>query len=147
MYISEIGEIMVYLSTIEKRSVTQCNVNYSPEGILHPDRVMADYDLLFLENGSWNIIEDEITYSLQAGNVLILEPNLHHYSLEKCSPNMKNMYIHCSYLPTDGFFTQDCISLNKITDCTIRPQVSKLFNEIIETYWSRHSLHLSNRMD
>ena len=42
---------MLYFSIEQKHIITQCNYNYSPEGIYHPDRVMKEYDFLLLING------------------------------------------------------------------------------------------------
>lgn len=39
---------MLYFSIEQKHIITQCNYNYSPEGIYHPDRVMKEYDFLLL---------------------------------------------------------------------------------------------------
>ncbi len=40
------------------RQVTLCNHNFSHEGVLHPDRVMDEYDLLYLQSGTWTICEE-----------------------------------------------------------------------------------------
>ena len=42
---TEYGDVT--LSMDRRRRVTLCNHNFSHEGILHPDRVMDEYDLLF----------------------------------------------------------------------------------------------------
>lgn len=84
----------VLLILENRRQVTLCNHNFSREGILHPDRIMEEYDLLFMQNGEWDIIEDNQKYHLIPGSVLLLEPGKHHYSVEKCSPMMRNIYIH-----------------------------------------------------
>jgi len=84
----------VQLCMENRRLVTLCNHNFSREGILHPDRIMEEYDLLFMQNGEWNIIEDGQEFHLIPGSVLLLEPGKHHYSMEKCSPMMRNIYIH-----------------------------------------------------
>lgn len=84
----------ILLDLTNRRQVTLCNHNFSKEGILHPDRIMDEYDLLFMQNGEWDIIEDETEYHLSPGSVLLLEPGKHHYSTRKCSPLMRNVYIH-----------------------------------------------------
>lgn len=91
----------VILGFENRRQVTLCNHNFSREGIFHPDRVMEEYDLLFMQNGEWDIIEDDREYHLVPGSVLLLEPGKHHYSLEKCSPMMRNIYIHFRQEPGD----------------------------------------------
>ena len=154
---------MIYFSTQGTRTVTLSSVNYSPEGIFHPDRIMAEYDFLYMQSGSWDIWEDESCYHIEKGQLLILEPGRRHYSLEKCSPHMRNMYVHCTALPGDRTDVQnskhtpdravtavpdalympdqtepsDGLYIRKVTDCTQNPQIEQLFLQMIETLWSR----------
>ena len=93
---------MIFLGMEQRRQVCECNVNYSPEGIFHPDRVMDVYDLLYLTEGSWKIWEEHRCFSLQKGQLLLLEPGKHHFSREKCTQGMRNMYIHFAGLDQDG---------------------------------------------
>lgn len=127
---------MIYMSTEQRRKVQLCNINYSPNGILHPDRVMNDYDLLYIVNGSWDIIENGKSFHIEKDQLLILEPGLRHYSIKPCTPHMKNMYIHCCPLPGDGIPDSGALRIRKVTDCTSNTSVSGYFQEIIETYWS-----------
>lgn len=41
-----------FLSTKSRHQITTCNRNYSKEGIYHPDRILEEYDLLYLLQGS-----------------------------------------------------------------------------------------------
>lgn len=136
---------IVYMSTKQRRTISCSNVNYSPEGILHPDRVMDEYDLLYITDGSWDIIENGICHHVKKDQLLILEPGLRHYSQEKCTPHMRNMFIHCSLLPEDGLPSPDCLKLQKVTDCSANPKVAELFSQTVETYWSGRS-HTSFRL-
>ncbi len=137
---------MLHLSVAKKRPITVCNTNYSPEGIFHPDRIMQEYDFLYMVNGSWEIIENDVCYPVREGQLLILEPGLHHYSKEKCSPHMRNMFLHCPPLPGDGTSGDNSIPLNKLTDCTSAPQIARLFRAIIETYWNRKDDYTGYRL-
>lgn len=132
---------MIYLSSDARRNISLCNINYSPEGIYHPNRTMKEYDFLYMTEGSWDIIEENTLYPVKKGELLILEPGLHHYSLTKCSPGMRNMFLHCSSLPGDGLPSPEALRLHKLTDCSDNPQISALFQQIIEVYWSgqKHS--------
>lgn len=136
---------IVYMSTKQRRTISCSNVNYSPEGILHPDRVMDEYDLLYITDGSWDIIENGICHHVKKDQLLILEPGLRHYSQEKCTPHMRNMFIHCSLLPEDGLPSPDCLKLQKVTDCSANLKVAELFSQTVETYWSGRS-HTSFRL-
>ncbi len=92
---------MIYFSAGKGRMICSCNTNYIQEGTLHPDRILKEYDFLYLKKGTWEIYENDICYDLKEKQLLILEPDRHHYSLKPCSPGMHNMYLHCSRLPGD----------------------------------------------
>lgn len=136
---------MIYFSAAKGRTINSCNTNYIQNGMKHPDRILDEYDFLYIKNGTWNIWEDNISYSLKAKHLLVLEPGKHHYSIEKCSPGMRNMYIHCSYMPQDCLHqtqaepenTKDFFKLQKLTDCTDNPQIEYMILQLIETYWSK----------
>lgn len=137
---------MLYFSTNQKHQITQCNYNYSPGGIYHPDRVMQEYDFLYMINGSWEIIEEDKVYPLKEGDLLILEPGLHHYSQKKCSPQMRNMFLHCLPVATDGFPLDISIPVAKQTDCRRSPEITRIFRNIIEEFWNRHDNFRDQRL-
>lgn len=150
---------MLTFSTVPQRQITLCNVNYSPEGSYHPDRTMNEFDFLYMRSGSWNIWEEDTCHHVEKDQLLILEPGLRHYSKKKCSPQMRNVFLHCTALPGDStaqsshldapsdkqtaadvhpdLSHSSCIRVSKLTDCTGRPQIEQLFLQIIETFWSR----------
>ena len=137
---------MIYFATNQKRIVTLCNINHTQDGFYHPDRIMPEYDLLYLRKGSWEIWEEDALYSLNAGEVLILEPNLHHYSLQKCTVPMNNIFIHCSSSPADysprrplhttasKLPHEEYICVPKQTNCSGNPQIERLFLQIMEAH-------------
>lgn len=148
--------LMIFLSTESRRTVTSCNINYSPEGYYHPDRIINEYDFLYMVKGSWDIYEQEPTesqdifknekcYHLEPGKLLILEPGKHHFSREKSTPNMRNMFIHCNILPGDcntfdNKVSENLLKLQKLSDCRQNHQIANLYEQIIESYWS-HNPH------
>lgn len=127
---------MVFLAADARREVTLCNHNYSHEGIYHPDRIMEEYDLLYMQKGIWNIWEEDTCYHLREHQVLLLEPGKHHYSLDKCSPEMRNVYVHFTILPGDGIPEKEKLCVNKQTDCSNNQKVYHLYEQIIEAFWS-----------
>lgn len=137
---------MLSFSANDKYNITLCNFNYSPEGILHPDRIMQEYDFLYMLQGKWEIIEDEICYELHEGELLILEPGRHHYSREKCTPHMRNMFLHCLPASAAGSDEGFTISVGKLTDCRSSPKVSGIFKDIIEAYWNPFSPYRELRL-
>lgn len=116
--------------------VTLCNINYSPEGIYHPDRVMDEYDLVYTLSGGWDIWEEDVCYAARPGNVLLLEPGKHHFSREKCTPQMRNMFIHFKFSGEKSGQEAGELALAKLTDCSRNRNVLRYFQEIIEMYWS-----------
>lgn len=154
---------MIYFSSAKERTICSCNTNYIQEGIRHPDRILDEYDFLYIKNGTWNIYEDDFCYPLEEKHLLILEPGKHHFSLEKCSPGMRNMFIHCTRLPEDqphctDVKIKDCqytadtaydagfFKLQKVTDCSGSTQIEYLILQLIETYWSGRS-HRTQRLE
>ena len=127
---------MIFLGMEQRRQVCECNVNYSPEGIFHPDRVMDVYDLLYLTEGSWKIWEEHRCFSLQKGQLLLLEPGKHHFSREKCTQGMRNMYIHFAGLDQDGTGEGAGIWIPKVFDCSGNREIHQLFEKMIEAFWS-----------
>lgn len=156
----------ICLEMSERREVTLCNHNFSMEGILHPNRIMDEYDLLYMQDGEWEIIEDDIVYHLSSGSVLLLEPGKHHYSIKKCSPMMRNIYIHFknnSYdktvispdetillhdksnrvhvedleqRPTDGSFADTQLNVPKIIETSDYPEIRHGFERVVDAFWS-----------
>ena len=136
------------LTAESNRRVLLCNHNYSHEGILHPDRILAEYDLLYMVQGEWEIIEDERTYRVGPGQVILLEPHKHHYSILPCTPEMKNAYVHFEELAGDSSSVEAGLSeyapeagerlcLDKVTDCSGHPEIYHGIERIIECFWAR----------
>lgn len=137
----------IYLSMNKRRRVTLCNHNYSEEGIYHPDRIMDEYDLLYLQSGEWDIVEDGEIYHLKQGMVLLLEPGRHHYSLGKCTPKMRNVYIHFAYEDSDGISSEFANSSNnnllivpKLTDISEKHEIIHDFEKVIDAFWSTEAI-------
>lgn len=148
------------LSTKARRKVTLCNHNYTHEGVYHPDRIMDEYDLLYMQKGEWDIFEDACCHHLVPGQVLLLSPGLHHYSRTKCSPEMRNVYVHFTACPEDRTFYSsdpvtnlpaDTLLLSKRTDCASHPSVLNIIEKIVEIYWSdsipNRDFRLSTQLD
>ncbi len=140
----------ILLNLSGPRIVTLCNHNFSKEGILHPDRIMDEYDLLFMQNGEWDIIEDEIEYHLSPGSVLLLEPGKHHYSTKKCSPMMRNVYIHFMYDKEDIDSSKSLknkhvnrnvsyLTVPKFSQTADHKEIHHGFERVIDAFWSADS--------
>ncbi len=136
----------ILLNLTNRREVTLCNHNFSREGILHPDRVMDEYDLLYMQAGEWDIIEDGAVYHLRPGSVLLLEPGKHHYSTERCTPMMRNVYIHfrneAGDLPSDSpsvpgdiEASGSYLSVPKLFESADHPELHHGFEQVIDAFW------------
>lgn len=123
---------IVWLNFSNRQQVTLCNHNFSKEGVLHPDRIMDEYDLLYMQNGEWDIIEDEIEYHLVPGSVLLLEPGKHHYSVKKSSPMMRNVYIH--FRRSEG--NEAKLGVAKLTQTADHTNIRHAFEKVIDMFWS-----------
>ncbi|MCR5637945.1 MAG: helix-turn-helix transcriptional regulator [Lachnospiraceae bacterium] len=141
---------IIKLSAKNRRKVTLCNHNYSEDGVLHPDRIMQEYDMLFMQKGEWDIIEDGRCYHIGPGNLLILEPGRHHLSITKCTPKMRNVYIHFKREAGDILSGEEekenasensdeiggYIEIKKLTDCSKNPEILHMYERIIESYFT-----------
>ena len=147
-------ETVVSFSNFTDLQINACNFNYSKEGILHPSRILNEFDLLYLSEGSWNIYEENVCYHVQKDNVLILEPGKHHFSKDFCTPGMRNMYIHFNVSDYHSCSSSECLSgeantqnilVAKLTDCSENYRIRHLFEEMVETCMSKKSSCLSFR--
>ena len=50
---------------------------------IHPDRTITSYEIIFVLSGSVFISEDDRRYHLRQNDLLLLEPNRHHFGYEK----------------------------------------------------------------
>ncbi len=131
------------LDASRRRQVTLCNYNYSKEGIYHPDRVMDEYDLLYMQQGSWEIWEDDVCFDVGPDCALLLVPGRHHYSTKKCSKDMRNVFIHFTALDGDSApathaapsDAPEILRLSHLTDCSASENVLRYIKRIIEHYW------------
>lgn len=136
-----VKEDLILLDMSNRRHVTLCNHNFSREGVLHPDRIMEEYDLLYMQNGEWDIWEEETLYHLSPGSVLLLEPGKHHYSTTKCSPMMRNVYIHFSKEAGDDLWeaslpSSNYLSVPKFVETRDHKEIHHGFEKVIDAFWS-----------
>ena len=51
---------MVYLEKMKLHTITAGNYVTSVNGMIHPDRIMAEHDFLYILDGTFEIWEDDI---------------------------------------------------------------------------------------
>lgn len=75
-------------------SVSSCGYLSTDTGFVHPDRVLDVNVLLYVEEGSFHIFEEEEEFTVEAGDLLFLKQGLHHFGDIKCPKGTKWFYIH-----------------------------------------------------
>ena len=131
-----------------ERRVTLCGTNVYPEPELHPDRIMPEHDLLYIYHGEQKVGQDDTVYTLRSGDLMFLRAGRHHYGPERCSVNLRSMFIHMNRLPEDrsaveltaaeakGFASGTRLCLPTVIHCGQDDTISSLFRSIIDTYWT-----------
>ncbi len=115
--------------------VTDAGYVTSVNGMVHPDRIMKEYDFLYILEGSWEIYEADTPYSLQTDDLLILTPGLRHYGKKSCNPGNRHMYIHV--LPPNAKMDNPENSLlsPSLLHCQKNAKIHQCFHEIITARW------------
>lgn len=132
------------------RDVTLCGSNVYARPEFHPDRIMeTEHDLMYVFAGEWQLIQDNVTYTVAAGDVILLRAGSHHYAPTPCSANSMNLFIHFSRLPEDrlavpltaaeasSYAMGDTVAIPTLVHCGTQSEVENLFRNIITVYWSR----------
>lgn len=103
MYFSEGENWMSFtvLPVMERRQVLLCGTNVYPVPEPHLDRVMDVHDLLYIFSGEQPLAQDEESFSLRTGDLVLLRAGSHHYGTAPCSVNMRSIFIHFNGLPGD----------------------------------------------
>jgi AraC-like DNA-binding protein len=65
-----------------------------PPGIKHLSRVFDVYDMLFVNNGVLYMTEDNKSYEITEGNMLVLEPGKHHIGHQASSEATEIYWVH-----------------------------------------------------
>jgi AraC-like DNA-binding protein len=104
---------------------------------------MEEHDLLLIYDGEWTLVQDQTSYTLCAGDMILLRAGSHHLSALPCSPNTKTMFIHFNRLADDqsnvqlsaveasSFAEGPFVCLPTVTHCDTG------IDDIIDAFWSR----------
>ena len=68
---------MVYLEKMKLHTISAGNYVTSVNGMIHPDRIMAEHDFLYILDGTFEIWEDDILYPCAKDDLLILPAGRH----------------------------------------------------------------------
>lgn len=136
------------LTLSSQRRVTLCGTNVYPVPEQHPDRIMNEHDLLYIYSGEQPVTQEDESYSLQTGDLMVLRAGSHHYGSGTCSVNMRSIFIHLNVLPGDRKaedLTPEEIAASLETQSVVLPTLihcgqqnvcTQIINEIIDVYWS-----------
>jgi len=92
----------VTLNLAEDRPLNTANFGFSDD-MLHPDRVTEYHDLIYIQEGGWDVWEEEQLFRLRPGDVLLLFQGRHHFGRVPCSRGTRWIYIHFYLCKGDQF--------------------------------------------
>lgn len=136
-------------SIAHAHEITLCGTNVYARPEFHPDRTMPEHDLLYVYSGEWTLVQDDISYTVGAGDVILLHAGSHHYAPVPCAANSMNMFIHFSRRLDDrmnvalsmaeaaAHASGDAVCIPTVIHCGTQGTVESLFREIIDVFWSR----------
>ena len=81
------------------REISGCSPNRH-ENARHPDRVMAEHDLIYIRSGEWEICQEQERFRVRAGDLVLLFAGRHHYGEKPCGGAVETFFIH--FLPMEG---------------------------------------------
>ncbi len=119
------------------RKISLANYNFYGAPVLHPDRVMEEHDLVYLQEGCWEIYQNDTPYYMESGDVILLHKGERHYGRYPCKKGTKTMYLHMSADPGDSFSQKDKEGqegLPPLIHCRGNVEVRNLFEKIIQTF-------------
>jgi len=120
------------------RVVNQCGNHFYTSPEIHKDRVFEKHDFIYISRGEWEIYQNQYSYLLRPGDVLILHARQHHYGVNPCSVYTEISYFHMLDDPEDRYVDEVSDSLNytdTLVHCQSYPDIRELFNLIATNYW------------
>lgn len=124
------------LSTSHRVVAANSHFYEKPTEPLYLNRTLQFHDLIYLCDGNWTITESEIDYNLKKDDVLLLSAGHHHYTRLPCSPGTQTFCIHVTQESGDLSDSDEAIGLPVCMNVHGHPEIRKIFNEIVTTFWS-----------
>ena len=130
------------LSSEDKRRVSVCNYNHHHMSI-HPDRTMAEHDLIYMVSGEWEIWQGDIPYLLREGDILFLSAGHHHYGVKPCSEDVRTIYVHLCALEGDRCQNDLSVSENEFLfpmhfHIPSASPLPLLLKQMVSAYWQQN---------
>jgi len=104
---------------------------------IHPERVIDNYEIIFVRRGTLWINENEIDYKVSAGEILILEPGLNHKGTKNYDNDLNFYWLHF-ILPKDNK-SEETYNIPKIVNIKDKDRLTLLFRDITLA-WQSDSL-------
>lgn len=96
------SQSFVTLNLVGTRRLDTANFGFS-DGQLHPDRITDYHDLLYIQEGGWDVWEEEQLFALRPGDVLLLYQGRHHFGRAPCRRGTRWIYLHFPRCKGDQF--------------------------------------------
>lgn len=125
------------------RTIYEAFYNYFSEPFVHYDRVMTQHDLIYILEGGWDIYQEDVRYTLQKDDVLILSSGIHHYGGLPCERGTKTMYIHAACMQDSFLYGDEAMVMQEHGDkvlleahlhCQHYPNIKRIFRSLAETF-------------
>lgn len=137
------GALMsICLDLSYRHSVIAANAHYykTPTAERYIDRTLSCHDLIFLQEGSWSMVEESQVYSLTKGDVLLLSAGRHHYTKLPCEPETRTICIHVTNEAGDVPASDSAADHRKLCLPTWlhvqhSPKIKSYFEEIVTSFW------------
>ena len=88
--------------------IQQTKIEYRGMGLfttnskwLHPSRTEITFEIMFITDGCVKIKEEKISYTLNKGDLLVLDMGKHHYGFEESSGKTEFYWLHITDVPPD----------------------------------------------
>ena len=132
---------MSYYSIRGQRTVLNCNPVTHGRGICFPSGSVPYHDIIYCNDGEWEIWQNGVPYALRNNDLLFLHANIEHYGKKPCKKGTKVLYIHLSADAEDVF--SEYISGRKtglaeippLVHCSGNGEIGEICREITESFW------------
>ena len=128
------------LKSWDMRKVYVCNRNRHLND-KHPDRVMSVHDLVYVQNGEWEIMQDGIPYVVHGGDLLLLHAGHHHYGRTPNQVEVRTIYTHFSAckedVMSDSAVDEGFYCLPVLLHVPKNSEIPYLVELILKNYWQK----------
>ena len=130
--------MLTYFTIGKPRKIKQAGFVHYNIPVHHPARTFPEFhDLVYMEDGSWDITCGDDHYDVYKGDVFLLPAGIGHCSKHPCAPGTKTIYIHMFSVDGDNVGgdppANDAIirlPINTIVHCQNNSVIRSLFEEI-----------------